>query len=114
VGSDGPPNGGRERRRLRRVFSRIPVQFQSGTRRGTGHVKNLTQEGMFIRSHILPETGDNIHVTFTTPEGRKIEIEGVVRWTTEQMDQACPLGFGIRLVRVDEEYLRFFEKILLG
>ena len=49
------------------------------------------------------------------PEARDLpDVEGVVRWTTEQMDETCPLGFGIRLVRVDEEYLRFFEKILLG
>jgi uncharacterized protein (TIGR02266 family) len=112
VGSAGPPAGTRERRRLRRAFTRIPVLFQAGTLRGTGHIKNLTQEGMFIRTHILPAAGDNVHLTFTTPDGHKIEVEGVVRWTTDQMDETCPLGFGVRLVRVDEEYLRFFEKIL--
>jgi hypothetical protein len=95
-------------------MSRIPVQFQAGTLRGTGHIKNLTQEGLLVRSHILPAPGDSVYVTLTTPEGGKIEVEGIVRWTTAQMDETAPLGFGVRLVRVDEDYLRFFERIVNG
>ena len=88
MGELRPPQGGRERRRLRRIGSRISVQFQAGTLRGTGHIKNLTQEGLFVRSHILPEPGESVYVTLTTPEGTKIEVTGVVRWTTAQMAQA--------------------------
>jgi hypothetical protein len=113
VGGAGPPSG-KERRRLKRVVSRIPVRFQADTLHGTGHIKNLHQEGLLIRSHMLPEAGDTVHVSFTTPEGRKIEVEGVVRWTTVQMDEDAPSAFGVKLSRVDEEYLRFFEQILLG
>jgi hypothetical protein len=105
----------RERRRLKRIVKRIPVRFQAESLRGEGHIKNLTQEGIFVRSDVLPEAGESISVRFDAPQGRKIEIEGVVRWTTAQFpDRDVRTGFGVRLHRVDEEYLRFFESILLN
>jgi uncharacterized protein (TIGR02266 family) len=113
MGDVGSPTGA-ERRRLKRVVSRIPVQFQSNTLHGTGHIKNLHQEGLLIRSHLLPRPGDTVEVTFSTPDGRKIELTGLVRWTTKQLKEEVPPGFGVQLDRVDEEYLRFFERILLG
>ena len=105
----------RERRRLKRIVKRIPVRFQAESLRGAGHIKNLTQEGIFVRSDVLPEPGENISVGFDAPDGRKVEIEGVVRWTTAQFPKrGVRPGFGVRLHRVDEEYLRFFESILLN
>ncbi len=104
-----------ERRRLKRIVERIPVRFQAESIRGEGHIKNLTQEGIFVRSDVLPEAGENVSVSFETTEGRKVEIEGVVRWTTTQFPKrSVRPGFGVRLHRVDEEYLRFFESILLN
>ena len=113
---DGPPTGTPERRRLRRYVRRIPVRFLAGTLRAQGHVKNLSQEGLFIRSHVLPRPGDEVVVAFTSPQGLKIEIAGFVRWTTEQFPSAktVPPGFGVRLHRVDDTFLRFFEEILLS
>ncbi len=105
---------GVERRRLKRAVSRIPVQFVAESIHGTGHIKNLNQEGLLIRTGVLPDPGDTVHLNFMSPEGRKVEVEGIVRWTTAQMDETVPAGFGVKLVRVDEEYLRFFESILLG
>ncbi len=49
--------GGKERRRLKRVVKRIPIRFSAGGLRGQGHIKNLTKEGLYIRSHLLPEPG---------------------------------------------------------
>ena len=79
-------------------------------------MKNLSQSGLFIRSHVLPHQGDEVIISFTSPKGSKIEVAGMVRWTTEQFpaEEVIPPGFGVLLHRVDEAFLRFFEEILLA
>ena len=105
---------GSGRRRLKRYVQRIPVRFQSAGLRGQGHIKNLHKEGLFIRSSLLPDPGAEVSVSFESRDGAKIEVEGVVRWTTEQIPAAdSHSGFGVLLTRVDDYYVRFFEQILL-
>jgi hypothetical protein len=98
------------------MMKRIPVRFATGSVRAGGHIKNLSKEGVFIRSNVLPMRGDTVEITFETREGRKIEIEGEVRWTTAQMDnhEAAQPGFGVQLLRAGADYQEFFEGILLG
>jgi hypothetical protein len=53
---------GRERRRmLRRAIPSIRAAFEAGELRGVGHVKNVSKEGLFLRSDILPQPGSEIH-----------------------------------------------------
>jgi hypothetical protein len=107
---------GKERRKLRRTMSQIPVQFESEGVRGQGQIKNLHKEGLFVRSHLLPRPGSRVSLRFESARGKKLEIEGSVRWTTAQMPDAADAqpGFGVLLDRIDESYLRFYEKVLLG
>lgn len=105
---------GGNRRRLKRYVQRIPVRFQSAGLRGQGHIKNLHKQGLFIRSSLLPDPGAEVRVSFESRDGAKIEVEGVVRWTTDQVTAGdSQSGFGVLLTRVDDCYLRFFEQILL-
>ena len=107
---------GRERRKLKRVMRRIPVRFSTASARAGGHIKNLSKEGLFVRSNVLPMRGDPIEISFETQDGRKIEVSGEVRWTTAQMDdhEAAQPGFGVLLHDPGSEYLDFFEGVLLG
>lgn len=109
-----PPHG-IERRRLRRVLKRIPAAFDAGTARGRGHIKNLSKGGVFVRTDRLPEPGSDVRILFHDRGGSKIEVHGVVAWTTDQLspeEDAGAAGFGVRFSYVSDEYLEFFEQIL--
>jgi hypothetical protein len=115
VAPDTPEKSWKERRRLKRFVQKIPVRFQTGTLRGQGSVGNLHQEGMFIQSHVLPERYSEVTISLGTPEGGKIEVFGSVRWTTTDSPlRGKGTGFGVQLHHVGEDYLRFFERLLLA
>lgn len=104
-----------ERRRLRRIVKRIPAFFMCGPINGEGHVKNLTKEGVFVRTERLPEPGSTVQVLIK-PEGyEKIEVAGTVRWTTAQLPEGtcAQPGFGLRIEPVPAPFREFFEALLL-
>ena len=78
-------------------MSRIPATFISGPITAQGSVKNLSKEGLFLRCSELPEPGDIVHVLLQPPGNPKVEVEGIVRWTTEQLPERAPgqSGFGL-------------------
>ena len=104
-----------ERRRLKRAVKRIPARYQSEGLIGKGHIKNVTREGLFLRSNRLPTPGSQIRLIFEPEDGPKVEVSGTVRWTTEQLPHAADTspGFGMQIENVTEEFLEFFENILL-
>ena len=106
---------GRERRRLRRYMKRIPARFQSQGVIGQGYVKNLSKGGLFLRTDRLPLPGAPVRVIIEPEAGDKIEISGVVRWTTAQLENASEAtpGFGLQLDGDSAEYAEFFERTLL-
>jgi hypothetical protein len=60
--------------------------------------------------------GDPVTIRFEAKDGRKLELEGEIRWTTAQMadHEAIQPGFGVLLHTADADYQEFFEEILLG
>lgn len=81
---------------------------------GSGYVKNVSREGLFLRTDILPQPQESVNVVFYLPEGGKIEVQGLVCWTTEEVsDEPKPRpGFGIRIENSDTPYLSFYEALL--
>lgn len=104
-----------ERRRLKRYVERLRTTFQSGRMRGEGHIRNLCKEGMFVRSDRLPQPGSPVALVLEVSGGDKIEIHGIVRWTTAQLPNARSVspGFGVRLDGKDAGYRELFEALLL-
>lgn len=104
-----------ERRRIKRTVKSIPARFQHEGRTQRGHIKNITKEGLFLRTDSLPPTGAAVRVIFETKAGAKIQVAGTVRWTTAQLPPSAdtPPGFGMKLDDVPEEFLEFFEQMLL-
>jgi hypothetical protein len=105
----------KNRRRLKRIVKRVPARFQSHGLIGQGHIKNITKEGLFLRTDRLPARGAPVRVIFEPPHGPKVEVEGTVRWTTAQLppSQDSAPGFGMKIDAVPEEFLEFFEQTLL-
>jgi len=106
---------GIERRKLKRRVKRIAARYTCGQKSGAGHVKNLSKEGLFLRVDRLPQVGDNVHVVIEAANGEKVEIEGVVRWTTAQLPNADAVapGFGMRFSEDYAAYRAFFEELLV-
>ena len=104
-----------DRRRLKRYAKRIQAAFVSGPLNGEGHIKNLCKEGLFLRSERLPSPGAEVRVLIKPEDGRKIEVTGVVRWTTEQIPGREPQpGFGVLIESPTDEFLELFEELLLN
>lgn len=107
---------GKERRKLKRFVRRIPAKFSSPTMHGTGHVKNLSKQGLFMRTNVLPQPGEEVAVVILTRDRRKIEVIGTVRWTTAQLPNGTPAqpGFGVHIDRASDEFVEFFTDLLLN
>jgi hypothetical protein len=109
-----PPPQRERRRLLRRAIPSIRAAFEAGKLRGVGHVKNVSKEGLFLRSEILPQPGSEIRILFHDRSGNKIELHGTVRWTTAQLGQDADArpGFGIQFSKIDDVFRSFYEEIL--
>ena len=106
---------GRERRKLKRIVKRIPAFFTSGSLHGDGYIKNLSKEGVFVRTDLLPEPGEAVQVLIKSPTGEKVEITGTVRWTTEQFPGRDPQpGFGMYIEPMTDSYADFYQNLLLN
>ncbi len=103
-----------EKRRLRRTVTRIPATFVAAATIGNGHIKNLSREGIFVRTNTLPSKGDPVSVIFFVPDGSKVEVSGTVRWSTAQLprSQEAKGGFGMLIEQQNDPYLEFYEQLL--
>ena len=108
--------GAKERRKLKRFVRRIPAKFSTHSIEGTGHVKNLSKEGLFMRTNCLPQPGEEVQIIILTRDRLKIEVMGVVRWTTAQLDNETPAqpGFGVHIQNRSDAFVEFFTDLLLN
>ena len=81
---------------------------------GRGHLKNISREDVFIRCEVLPEPGAVVQLIFHDRQGTKVDVNGVVRWTTAQLpdSSSAPPGFGVFIEDPREVFLAFYEQIL--
>ena len=107
---------GRERRRLKRFMSGIPASFVCGSQAARAVVRNLSKEGLFLRSDTLPAPGATVQVLLQPPGNPKVEVMGIVRWTTDQLPDRIPgqTGFGVRIENPPDAFLELFARLLLN
>ena len=98
-----------------RARTSIPVDFEATDVRGTGRIKNLSAQGLFIgTTSRIPDEGELVHLKFAPPGEPSIHVVGLVWWTT----QACPdraqrsPGFGLRLIEDSAAYDRAVDRLL--
>lgn len=109
----GDESGAREQRRsLRVAVAPIEARFEGDTEHGTGVLKNVSREGLQVRTFEPPEAGDFVHVVFQDLEYRWIEVYGIVRWSREvAVGDTLQPGFGLQLEQPGEDYLAFFSAL---
>ena len=70
------PDYGREKRKLKRFVKRVAAKFICGEIQSTGHIKNLSKEGLFMRTSTLPPLDATVQVIILTRDRHKIEVVG--------------------------------------
>jgi hypothetical protein len=91
----------------------INALFVCDQARGEGRVHDISREGFFIRSPMLPRDGAAIAVMLEPPSGRKIAVRGIVRWNTAALrDRSETSGFGVKLQSFDDDYGHFVDGAL--
>lgn len=80
----------------------IRAEFSAGAAHGYGRLLDISADGLFIRSALLPGKGP-VQMVLRTPTGREIRVAGEVRWnTTGRRFRAS--GFGVRLTGAGRDY----------
>ncbi len=101
------------RRHLRLLGKRLGAVFETTNSSGKGYVRNVSPEGMFLRTDVLPAPGEPVRVIFVDSQGRTVAALGSVSWNTGELDPAkdAKPGFGMRIEHVSGEYLAFYEDL---
>ena len=68
-----------------------------------------------MRTDLLPEVEQPVQVLIKSRDGRKVEVNGTVRWTTAQFPgrDKSP-GFGMQVEPLTDTYRDFYQHLLLN
>lgn len=108
-----------DRKTLRRRYARVLAGFSSDGLVGTGHLRNISPRGVFVRSDLLPSPGAEVQVFFDDGGGGHVEARGIVRWNTDQLSDekqqkhGLKSGFGVLVPEPSVEFMVFYRKVLL-
>lgn len=93
------------------------MQFRCGPMQGSGYLRNISREGMFLEIDPVPDRGSEVQITIEAPGRGKVELTARVVWTTalrpESNDEALT-GFGVMVSANQTAYLRFLDGVLLA
>ena len=96
-----------------RLTQDVRASFSAGTWRGEGLLYNVSHGGFFVYSPTLLRPGTRVKAVFRTVSGGLSKAEGQVCWNTAEA--SAPLttsGFGVRLLRADEQFRCLVEAVL--
>ena len=101
----------REPRYRLRAF--VDVTYVAGNSRGEGRVEDVSRNGFFIRSTMLPADGSQIEAILKTNGGTLIAVEGRVCWNTASVpSKLTQSGFGVYVSNHGAEYVGFVEGVI--
>jgi uncharacterized protein (TIGR02266 family) len=73
-----------ERRESTRVKYVTQVHLGSDSNFYTGFSNNVSEGGLFVATHVMPNHGSIVELEFSLPDGGPpIQVEGEVRWTCD-------------------------------
>lgn len=90
------------RRKFQRTDIQLEVSLSVAERVAAGRTENLSPGGVFVATDFLLQVGQEIDVTITLPNDRKIVAHGQVRWVRERSAaSAAPAGMGIQFEQIE-------------
>ena len=88
-----------------RIRTALPVEIRIGRRVAEGTVRNASDGGMFVETRAIPPQGESVQLRFYPRSEARVEITGLVWWTTEgSRSRHRWRGFGLRLLEDDGRY----------
>lgn len=103
----------RDRRKDRRVLSRILIKYGKAEQFFTDYIQNISRGGIFVPTYNpLPE-GTQLRISFSLPSWEHlIETEGVVVHSihNEAALGTLPSGMGIQFQALSKENLRLIDR----
>lgn len=88
---------GTEKRRAHRVRVHLSAQYRSDAVSLDGMVRDLSCDGMFLRSELLDTSGSTVSLEVRLPDGRAVHVDGEV---VRVVDAPAGSGMAIRFVQV--------------
>jgi len=91
------------------IWADIKLENESGE----GSIQNVGPGGLFVRSSTLGRTGDEVRLSFESPDGKEIVVAGVIWWTKHNLGGRGPglHGFGVRLMASSGNYRSMLESL---
>jgi len=97
----------------KRIRTVIKTDFVAGDLKAQGKIRNLCAGGLFVRTPVVPEQGDSIRLRFRAPTGTRVDVAGLVWWTTvERGLNDRQAGFGVRVLDASDDYEALIKMLL--
>ncbi len=94
-------------------MTRIPIRYLAEGREASGHLKNVSRAGLFVRAPDLPRPGAVVALQFRSPTGALVDVRGEVRWTTAGLDSLdVRPGFGVLLHEPPRQFVEFYRWVI--
>ncbi len=96
---------GKERRQHKRVPLEAEVDLVGDTNFYTGFVEDISCGGLYVSTFNLQPIGTRIELSFTLPNGHRVEVPGQVRWIYDpiDLDDKTHPGMGIMFEALNPE-----------
>lgn len=97
-----PPAPGERRRRSLRVRTHVKVLVTTQLAQELLVVHDLSENGLFVRTHRPAPAGTPLQIEFRDKTGRSLELEGSVIWVRKAGEGYGPAGMGIAFHAVSD------------
>lgn len=97
-----------------RIPTSIKTEFQAGSLQGTGTIRNLSTGGLFVGTQAIPEQGDTVELAFSLPGRARVEVKGMVWWTTTDpgAGRCRTPGFGLCVLDETDDWRGVVDAML--
>ena len=96
-----------------RIQTALQTRFEAGPVKASGEIGNVGRGGLFVGTPSIPEEGEKVELRFEEPGGQRVDVDGVVWWTTDcqEVPGGQPPGFGVLLVNAGEAYRQLLRSL---
>jgi hypothetical protein len=92
----------------------MAVAFETETCKGTGFLRSVSLDGFSLRAGSCPSAGEAVSVSFEGAGGSVIEVAGTVVSGGGRGSGPRDGWFSVKLDEIPDEYLAFYDRLLVG
>lgn len=103
------------KRKFKRHNKRLEVKYTGVSKSiGRGYVKDISEQGVFIRCRKPAPPGTSVEITATLPDGIRSRMRGIVRRSVKgaQNVSGSMDGMGLEVLAYDKVFSHFLHKVV--